>query len=131
MTSPLENIERIHSAILNENRTVWIHVPQEHKAGDSLKYPVIYLLDGDSHFKPVVGLIDRMSNGSSMSPKAIVVAILNTNRARDLTPTRVVSKREQDRRAQSSGGGERFTQFLADELIPTSRATILRLTTAC
>lgn len=111
-------IEKIHSTILKEDRTLWIHVPGEQRAGDSLKYPVIYLMDGDSHFKSVVGLIDRMSNGSSISPKAIVVAIPNTNRPRDLTPTHVVSKREDDQRAQASGGGERFTQFLAEELIP-------------
>ena len=111
-------VEEIHSAVLNEKRTVWIHVPERHRESDSLKYPVIYLLDGDAHFKSVVGLIDRLSGGSAIAPKAIVVAILNTNRPRDLTPTQVKSRNEKDRRAQASGGGERFTQFLSDELIP-------------
>jgi uncharacterized protein len=111
-------VEVIHSTILNENRTVWIHVPEEHRKSDSLKYPVIYLLDGDAHFKSVVGLIDRLSDGSAIAPKAIVVAVLNTNRPRDLTPTNVKSRNEKDRRAQASGGGERFTQFLSEELIP-------------
>lgn len=110
-------IEEIHSTILNEKRTIWIHVPEKKDEGDSLKYPVIYLLDGDAHFRSVVGLIDRMSDGSSICPKAIVVAILNTNRPRDLTPTRVTSRKKEDRRAQASGGGERFTEFLANELI--------------
>lgn len=111
-------IEHIHSTILNEQRTIWIHVPEKHGGSDSLKYPVIYLLDGDAHFKSIVGLIDRLSDGSAICPKAIVVAILNTNRPRDLTPTHVASRNEKDRRAQSSGGGERFTQFLSEELIP-------------
>lgn len=111
-------VDDIHSTILNEQRTVWIHVPEKHSENDSLKYPVIYLLDGDAHFKSVVGLMDRLSDGSAVCPKAIVVAILNTNRPRDLTPTHVTSRKKDDLRTQASGGGERFTQFLSEELIP-------------
>ena len=60
----------------------------------------------------------RMSSESSICPRAVIVAILNTNRARDFTPTHVNPGKSQDTRRAASGGGERFTRFLEEELIP-------------
>lgn len=111
------NIETIHSKILDEKRTVWVHVP-EHEDDDTTRYPVLYLMDGAAHFKSVVGLMHQLSsvNGNSTCPKMIIVAILNTDRFRDLSPTKLEgNKRESD---PKTGGGEAFTRFIAGELIP-------------
>lgn len=111
-------IETIHSKLLDEDRTVWVHVPDGERT-DSTRYPVLYLMDGGAHFKSVVGLMHQLSsvNGNSICPKMIIVAILNTDRFRDLTPTKRESKRPgaPDRK---TGGGEVFTRFIAEELIP-------------
>jgi predicted alpha/beta superfamily hydrolase len=48
----------------------------------------------------------------------IVVAIPNTNRRRDLTPTHVTSEKEDSTFFKPSGGGEKFTDFLAQDVIP-------------
>ncbi len=108
-------IDSIHSKILNEKRKVWIHIPID--ITDSLflpkRYPVVYLLDGNAHFSSIVGMLQQQS-ASSTFPEMIVVGIPNTNRTRDLTPTRNPS----DTSKTSSGGGEQFMSFIEKELIP-------------
>ena len=115
-------IDTLHSQILNEQRTIWIHVPESARnAQAKKKYPVVYVLDGDKNFTSVVGMIDLLSsvNGNNFWPEMIVVGILNTDRKRDLTPTRVTSGLWIDSGfALSSGGGEAFMGFIEKELIP-------------
>jgi predicted alpha/beta superfamily hydrolase len=113
-------IDSIQSNILNEQRKILIHVPQENSENIK-KYPVLYLLDGDSHFTSIVGMMEQLSsNGNTILPKMIIVGITNTNRTRDLTPTKAeinppfVNKSI----AENSGGGDNFLSFLENELIP-------------
>lgn len=115
--------EKIHSEILQEDREIWVHVPDGDDAqngGSGQRYPVLYLLDGDAHFYSVVGLMHQLSsvNGNDVCPKMIVVAIPNTNRTRDLTPTHVESEGADSTFFKPSGGGEKFTGFLEQEVIP-------------
>jgi predicted alpha/beta superfamily hydrolase len=101
-----------YSEILGEDRPIWIYVPRS--AEDPHKrFPVLYLLDGDAHFYSITGMIRQLSvaNGNSISPEMIVVAIPNTNRTRDLTPSAV-------KQFPNSGGAEKFTAFIEKELIP-------------
>jgi hypothetical protein len=80
------------------------------------------LLDGDGHFPSVMGMIQQLSevNGNTKCPEMILVAIPNTDRTRDLTPTHSTldptGKNVPD--FKSSGGGEQFTGFLEKELMP-------------
>ncbi len=114
----------IRSEILNEKRTLWIHVPKGFYANKnrSQKYPVIYLLDGDSHFSSIVGLNEFLSesNGNTLMPEMIIVGILNTDRNRDLTPTHISEDLPfmDSISCVNTGGGEKFTDFLEHELIP-------------
>jgi uncharacterized protein len=115
--------ERIQSGILQESRELWVHVPDEyssHEDDSARRYPVLYLLDGDAHFYSVVGLMHQLSsvNGNDVCPKMIVVAIPNTNRTRDLTPTHVESKNADSTFFKPSGGGDKFISFLTQEVIP-------------
>ncbi len=106
--------DSVYSKILNENRTVWIYVPNavENSLYSKQNYTVVYLLDGDAHFYSLVGMIRELSeNGNTICPQMIVVGILNTNRTRDLTPSHNAAE-------TSSGGGEKFSSFLENELIP-------------
>lgn len=116
-------VDSINSNILNEQRKIWIHVPEGNSDGvfEKKKYPVVYLLDGDAHFYSVVGMIQQLSsvNGNTIVPKMIVVGIPNTNRTRDLTPTKGKSSpMTNDDLIANSGGGENFMSFMEKELIP-------------
>lgn len=113
----------IHSDILKEDREIWIHLPES--ANDSTsnktKYPVLYLLDGPAHFYSVTGMIKQLSttNGNTIVPEMIIVAIPNTDRSRDLTPSHVnIDFMSGDSIPYSSGGGNKFLDFMEDELIP-------------
>ena len=109
-------IDSIQSKILNEKRKIWIYVPKG--IADSVflpqRYPVVYLLDGDTHFSSVVGMLQQMSSASGrrICPEMIVVGIPNTKRTRDLTPTKPT-----DDTSNSSGGGEQFMFFIENELM--------------
>jgi uncharacterized protein len=118
------NIASIHSKILNEDRKIWVHVPEDNGGGNFAKekYPVVYLLDGDAHFASVVGMIEQLStiNGNTICPKMIVVGIPNTDRTRDLTPTPVHGDPPymDSSATKTSGGGEAFIGFVEKELMP-------------
>ncbi|OYX28739.1 MAG: hypothetical protein B7Z06_00755, partial [Flavobacteriales bacterium 32-35-8] len=103
-------IDTLYSDILKENREIWVHIPKSATKNQS-KYPVLYLLDGDAHFYSVTGMIEQLStvNGNTVSPEMVVIGIINTDRTRDLTPTHMNG---------TSGGGEKFLNFVERELIP-------------
>ena len=117
-------IDSVQSKILNEKRKVWVYVPNSGQEGlfAPVHYPVVYLLDGDAHFYSVVGMIRQLSqvNGNTICPEMIVVGIPNTNRTRDLTPTKSAIDPPYigDNMASISGGGEQFMSFIEKELIP-------------
>lgn len=113
-------IDSLFSKTLNEERKVWVYVPQSATQFPNSKYPVVYLLDGDAHFSSVVGMIQQLStvNGNTLCPEMIVVGITNTDRTRDLTPTHMKEIFGDTLFPKTSGGGENFTKFIADELIP-------------
>lgn len=118
------HMDSIYSNILNEPRRIWVHVPGDSQSDiyEPSTYPVIYLLDGDAHFSSVVGMVEQLSsvNGNSICPKMIVVGIPNTDRTRDLTPTKGSADHPfvDSTMAAHSGGGEAFMDFMEKELIP-------------
>jgi predicted alpha/beta superfamily hydrolase len=119
-TISIGNIIDVKSAILKEQRKIWVYVPGG-SAGTKRKFPVVYLLDGDAHFSSVVGMIQQLSsvNGNTICPEMIVVGIPNTDRTRDLTPTHVTGGLYMDSASsRTSGGGEHFMAFIKKELIP-------------
>jgi len=107
--------DSVNSKILGEKRHVWISLPAGYNEDLFTKrnFPVIYLLDGNTNFQVVNGMASQLSgmNGNLTLPESIVVGILNTDRTRDLTPSHAATD-------PTSGGGEKFAQFLEKELIP-------------
>lgn len=118
------SIDNIQSKILNEQREIWIHIPNS--ASDTIyskqRYPVVYVLDGELFFSSVAGMIQPLSQ-AYFCPEMIVVGIPNTDRTRDLTPTHMDSWQVMGLVLDSdvcknSGGGEKFISFMEKELIP-------------
>ena len=92
-TGPIEigRMEKMRSGILNEDRSIWIHVPKASNNNVAPeRYPVVYLLDGDANFPAVEAMLQQLGDGT-VFPKMILVGIPNTNRLRDLTPSRPAS----------------------------------------
>lgn len=116
-------MDSIYSNVLGESRKLWIYIPEsaKKKSNEAAKYPVIYLLDGPSHFKSLAGMVEQLSpaSGNMVIPEMIVVGIANTNRTLDLTPSQVdIDFISGDSIPYISGGGNNFLDFIEKELIP-------------
>lgn len=115
-------VKVFQSKILKEKRRIIIQTPSKMNAFDT--YPVLYLLDGEAHATMVNGQVQYLSEAYKIIPNMIVVAIENTDRVRDLTPTHFNigpdGKPDTSARAmgKNSGGGEKFLQFIKQELMP-------------
>lgn len=106
-------IDSIYSDALQEQRKLWIYLPESFGTSIDSKYPVLYLLDGDVYFFSLSGIVRQLSSfGATDCPESIIIAIPNTNRNRDLTPY------DPEDSIASSNGIERFTEFIGTELIP-------------
>ena len=108
----------LHSEILNEDRIYSVSLPEsyyEDKA-ENKTYPLLIVLDGNTHFRPLSGIVQYLSAASTRNlriPEMIVIGIENVNRRRDFTPDKVITTRPND-----TGGGAAFLSFLENELIP-------------
>ena len=110
----------IFSDTLQEKREYWVHLPDDYAQNTEQTYQVIYLLDGQSFFHSLVGISRTLSSGRGrhLAP-SIIVGIVSTDRARDLTPTASAAGRDgnisPDVQLQG-GGSEVFSHFLTKEL---------------
>lgn len=119
LTPPAPERITIHSNVLNEDRTILVRMPAGPQETNA-RFPVLYMTDGDGHMEEVGGIVDFLVGHNRMSP-VIIVGIINTDRTRDLTPTRADAKGVDGSIAQSfptSGGADRFLQFIQTELFP-------------
>jgi predicted alpha/beta superfamily hydrolase len=112
-------IREMQSKELNEKRTLNIYLPEGYNSKDTIKYPVIYLLDGSANedFIHIVGLVQYNSfEWINQVPKSIVVGIATVDRRRDFTfPTTI----EADKKAYpTTGHSDRFIAFIEKELQP-------------
>lgn len=115
----LGEIHELQSKVLGEKRTLNIYLPDGYNPNDSVKYPVIYLLDGsaDEDFIHIVGLVQYYGfEWVNQLPKSIVVGIATVDRRRDFTfPTTIEADQK---RYPTTGHSDKFTAFLATELQP-------------
>jgi uncharacterized protein len=112
-------IDEIQSVQLNQKRILNIYLPEGYSKNDTVKYPVIYLLDGsaDEDFIHVAGLVQFNSfPWVNRLPKSIVVGIANINRQHDFTfPTSIETDKKN---YPATGGSEKFIEFIEKELQP-------------
>jgi len=109
---------KIPSKILQEERTILVSLPPGY-ARSTERYPVLYFTDGDAHFTTLKGITDFLG-GNGLMPQVILVGVTNTDRVRDLTPTRVEVRRRNGvaQAFPTSGGGPRFLEFFEKEVFP-------------
>jgi uncharacterized protein len=113
--------DSVQSKVLNENRQIWIYVPPASPGPEATRYQVLYLLDAEVFFTLVNGLVHLKSQYERSCAKMIIVGIPNTDRIRDFTPTHSLMSfngKKEEVMLKTSGGGENFTRFLKEEVIP-------------
>lgn len=102
------------SKVMGEDRTLFVSVPDSY-AKTTRRYPVLYLTDAETQFEHTSATATFLSRNGFM-PEVIVVGVTNTDRTRDLAPTR-------DPRFPTSGGADRFLEFWEKELVPFVEST--------
>ncbi len=109
VASAVHDLHTIDSQILGERRTILVRVPAAYRQGDT-RFPVVYMLDAHPPQNAMmVGLIEQQAWGGTM-PEMIIVGLQNTNRGRDLTPTKG------DR--GFGGGADKFLDYIRQEVMP-------------
>lgn len=115
----LGQIYELQSKQLGEKRILNIYLPEGYNAKDSIRYPVIYLLDGSANedFIHIVGLVQYNSfEWVNRLPKSIVVGIASVDRRRDFTYSTTI---EADRKLYpTTGHSDKFIAFIEQELQP-------------
>lgn len=100
----------LHSKILDEERTLLIHLPPDYEESH-LRYPVLYHLYGNhvtTYFAEAVAILDDLGETARI-PEMILVGITNTDRYRDLLPQKPDG---------SPTGIDDFLKFFEEEFIP-------------
>lgn len=107
----------VKSEILNENRRIYVQLPEGYY-NEQINYPLLIVLDGEWLFH-LANTNQRYYSYDEVTdqniPRMIVVGIENTDRDRDYTPTPNSGK---DYSFSTSGGADKFLEFLETELIP-------------
>jgi hypothetical protein len=107
----------IKSSVLGEDRTILVRTPPGYEA-NKLAYPVLYMTDGDAHIAHTASTIEFLARNGRMS-ELIVVGIPNTDRSRDLSPTRPKQTGATGApQFPTAGGADNFLKFIETELIP-------------
>ena len=83
-------IQKIQSKVLGTEREIWVNLPESYSniKLQKVKYPVIYVLDAETNFTFLTGIVDKFETGHYQEmPESIIVGITNKNgdRTKDFT----------------------------------------------
>jgi predicted alpha/beta superfamily hydrolase len=117
------DVQIVHSKILNQDRQIYIHVPLVDSVDVNNSLPVLYLLDGENHFHMLSAYIEYLRHWKVIPP-IIVVGIVSVDRRKDLTPVNSLLDFDGkiDSSYKTSGGNDQFLDFIQKELMPYMEA---------
>jgi predicted alpha/beta superfamily hydrolase len=102
--------DSIYSEVMKEMRDLKVLLPANYKSDSKEKFDVVYILDGESNLE-LFSHLHRFAEREQYVPGVILVAVVNKDRNRDLTPTAL-------KNIPNSGGADNFISFFRQELIP-------------
>jgi uncharacterized protein len=106
----------MHSKVLNEDRVIWVRTPWGYDRSTHV-YPVVYQSDGPWHVNEMGSSADFLVANNDM-PQVVIVAIENTDRTRDLSPTHPKVLQGKPDPIPTAGGADKFLDFIQTELMP-------------
>ena len=119
VTATLWTRESIHSTRLNQDRAIYVSLPDGYDNGND-RFPVLFILDADDRpqFRLAIANVGFLASRGTI-PRMIVVGIPNgPDRTHDLTPT-ATGKAARD--FPTAGGAGAFADFLIDDVVPFVR----------
>ncbi|WP_128544756.1 alpha/beta hydrolase-fold protein [Larkinella soli] len=112
---------RYPSGSVKDTFSLFVRLPTGYRKKPEQRYPVVYHLDGNAYFDPISYSVTRLARKKKLRTEPIVVGIgyrdayrMDSLRVRDYTyPAALPSDS-----LPSGGGGEKFYDFIKNELIP-------------
>ncbi|WP_445711998.1 alpha/beta hydrolase-fold protein [Flavobacterium sp.] len=109
-------LDSLYSKTLKEYREIYVQLPADYKPDENIKYPVVFVLDGEV-FLPTVNDVQNYYSGG-FTPEMVIIGISNNkNRMRDLTTSKVMEMYGMPFE-QENGEAANFSKFIETELIP-------------
>lgn len=114
------------SESVGKDYQLYIKLPLSYQSSDK-KYPLLLLSDADYAFPLVSSLLRQLGDYGDYLEEALLVGVSyskgdssGVSRTRDYTPSHSPNERSGHSQAarEVSGGADRYTQFLANEVIP-------------
>ncbi|HXI20747.1 MAG TPA: alpha/beta fold hydrolase [Gemmatimonadales bacterium] len=120
---PRTEVRRLQSRGVGVEYKLYVSLPRGYEENQR-DYPVVLLLDADYSFALARNIVEHLSDRGDL-PQAVLVGIAyggpeayRKNRTRDYTPTFVPTGGYGPEYQAVSGGGPRFRDFIAHELVP-------------
>ena len=129
LTGNIQTHRRFKSRILGNQRDVLVYLPRGYRRFSRIRYPVMYLQDGQNVFDAATAFAgvewgvdetaQRLIRKNLIEP-LIIVAIANTGEERihEYAPTRGVIDTSARRKKRSRGLARNYARFLIEELKP-------------
>lgn len=117
VTLPNSELRTLQSKSTGRTYDLYIRRPADYDKDKSKKYPVLYLLDGQWHFK----LLDAVVGGlvyDKWMPDIIVVGITYSGDKPDYEALRAMDYTPSPGPQKGSGDGPKFLKFIKTEVIP-------------
>ena len=130
----LEHIRGFHSEVLGNDRDITIYLPPGYNDRDDVRYPVLYMNDGQNLFEPERAFIpgqnwrlaeaaDEKIGARTTRPMIIVGIDNNDSRIDEYTPTHDVARK-------AGGKADDYARMIIEELKPVIDAGYRTLTDA-
>jgi predicted alpha/beta superfamily hydrolase len=129
LTGNIKRHRRFASRVLGNRRDVLVYLPLGYRPFSRIRYPVLYLQDGQNVFDSATAFggvewkvdetAERLIRKKLIEPLIIVaIANMGDDRVHEYAPTRGVISEEAKRKKRSKGLGRRYGEFLIGELKP-------------
>jgi predicted alpha/beta superfamily hydrolase len=129
LTGNIKRHRGFRSRILDNRRDVLVYLPPRYRRLGRVRYPVLYLQDGQNVFDAATAFsgvewkvdetAERLIRKKLIEPLIIVaVANMGDDRVHEYAPTRGVISQEASRKKRSKGLGRKYGEFLVGELKP-------------
>jgi uncharacterized protein len=118
VTLPRSEVRQLHSEATGRDYDLYIRLPDDYEKYPKVKYPVLYLLDGQWDFKLLDAIYGSLLYDGNV-PDMIIVGITysgenadyNTLRAMDYTPV-------YEKSVKGSGDAPKFLSFIKEQVMP-------------
>ena len=126
-TLPHTEVRTLSSEITGVDYVLYISLPRNYNTAGE-RYPVVYTLDADYAFALTHNIVEHFVDRRNLPPMMVVsiaypgasqdIPVYRRNRTRDYTPTHTLEGGYGPAFQKYSGGGEKFREFIAQELQP-------------